>query len=81
MDHGVLFSEALKIEAPWYIEDIEFDPLHYRLNIRINFKKGTVFEHNDERTKESTFHKAHDTEEKGVSRISCGNSCKGLIPL
>jgi transposase len=64
MDHGVLFSEALKIEDPWSIEDIKFDPLHCRLNIHINFKKGAVFEYYDESTKQSTFHKAYDTEEK-----------------
>lgn len=64
MDHRVLFSEALKIVDPWYIQDIEFDPLRHRLNIHINFKKGAVFEHYDDFTKESTFHKAYDTEEK-----------------
>ena len=42
MDHRVLFSEALKIVDPWYIQDIEFDPLRHRLNIHINFKKGAV---------------------------------------
>lgn len=61
MDHLVLFSEALKIKNLWYIENIEFDPLHHRLNIRINFKKGAVFEHYNECTKESTFYKAHIT--------------------
>ena len=64
MDNIFLFSKALKVTDPWYIEDIEFDPLQHRLNIRINLKKGATFEYQDESTHNSKCYKAYDTEEK-----------------
>lgn len=64
MDNIFLFTKALKVTDPWYIEDIEFDPLQHRLNIRINFKRGATFEYQDESTRNIKRYKAYDTEEK-----------------
>ena len=33
----------MNIEDPWYIKDIDFDPELKRLDIRIDFKKGSKF--------------------------------------
>jgi len=38
-----LFQKGLNIEDPWYIKDIDFDPELKRLDIRIDFKKGSKF--------------------------------------
>jgi hypothetical protein len=38
MDQRFLFSEALKIADPWYVEDISFDPMQHRLNIHIDWR-------------------------------------------
>lgn len=64
MDNIFLFTKALKVTDPWYIEDIELDPLQHRLNIRINFKRGSTFKYQDESTQDIKHYKAYDTEEK-----------------
>lgn len=38
-----IFSAALNITAPWFIEDVIFDPDKGRLDININFKRGSKF--------------------------------------
>ena len=38
-----LFELALNIQDPWYIKDIQFDVEKKRLDIHIDFHKGSVF--------------------------------------
>lgn len=38
-----IFSAALGIKEPWYVEDIDFDVTKKRLDISINFRRGTKF--------------------------------------
>ncbi len=38
-----IFSKALGINQPWYIESIDFDEVNKRLDITLNFKRGTTF--------------------------------------
>jgi transposase len=38
-----LFQKALSIGDPWYVKDIKFDPELKRLDIWIDFKKGSKF--------------------------------------
>jgi len=38
-----LFEQALNIREPWYVKRIEFIQGQKRLNIEIDFKKGTKF--------------------------------------
>lgn len=38
-----IFEAALSIQSPWYVKDIQFDATLKRLDIYINFKRGSVF--------------------------------------
>ena len=38
-----LFAQALKIETPWFIERMEFDPEKGKLDIWIDFARGSLF--------------------------------------
>jgi transposase len=53
-----LFETALNIEAPFYIKDIGFDVEKKRLDIYIDFKRGSMFSYKGEECK------AYDTKEK-----------------
>ena len=62
MKSEMLFEAALSIKEPWYIKDIKFDVNLKRLDIYIDFKRGSLFksanpDHADE-------YKAYDTIEK-----------------
>ena len=49
MDHmdpgfqGQIFSQALNIQKPWYIANIEFRKEEKRLDIWVNFEHGVRF--------------------------------------
>ena len=64
MQINELFSKALNINEPWYVQDISFDPEHKRLTILINFKRGSTFHWESEDKKVSGNYKAYDTIEK-----------------
>lgn len=57
-----LFSIALHISSPYYIDDISFDPDLKRLEVHINFKPGSTFLYEKEDYNETC--KAFDTKEK-----------------
>ena len=38
-----LFDAALGIQSPWFIQKIEFDADGKRLDVHINFKRGSAF--------------------------------------
>ncbi len=56
--HTKLFEAALNIEPPFFIKDIRFDMERNRLDIYIDFKRGSTFIYNGEVCK------AYDTKEK-----------------
>ena len=62
MDSTKLFEAALSVTAPWYIKDIEFDSGKQRLDIYIDFNRGSTFS-SDNPEFPGSF-KAHDTVEK-----------------
>ena len=39
-----LFEMALNVTDPWYIKDLKFDSEAKRLDIYIDFKKGSIFD-------------------------------------
>src|SRR5579864_5509799 len=39
-----IFTAALGIEGPWFVESVTFDSLQKRLAIRLDFKRGSRFE-------------------------------------
>ncbi|MCY4044098.1 MAG: hypothetical protein OXE99_03335 [Cellvibrionales bacterium] len=56
-----LFAKALGLTSPWFIESINFDTKISRLDITINFKKGSTFFDSDD---EGKGYKAYDTANK-----------------
>jgi hypothetical protein len=41
-----LFQQALHINAPWLIKSIDFNAEEKRLDIQIDFKRGSTYESN-----------------------------------
>ncbi len=64
MTQEELFSAAIGIQSPWYIEAISLDLPKGELNITVNFKRGSKFEYVDKQTGETGEYKAYDTQEK-----------------
>jgi len=58
-----LFEMALNVTEPWYVKDLEFDSEAKRLDIYIDFKKGSTFTYKEEE-KEIAGLKAYDTKKK-----------------
>ena len=44
---GSIFTAALGVELPWFVESVEFDSGQRRLDIRLDFKRGSRFEVDD----------------------------------
>jgi len=60
-----LFQMALNVTDPWFINDLKFDAESKRLDIYIDFKKGSTFSFFDEKEgKEFVGLKAYDTHHK-----------------
>lgn len=62
MDMREIFGQALGIHKPWYISDVNFDAKIKRLDIRIDFVKGTTFPF--EQDGAINEYKAYDTVQK-----------------
>jgi len=60
-----LFQMALNVTDPWFVKDVKFDVESKRLDIYIDFKKGSTFSFfNKEEEKELVGLKAYDTSNK-----------------
>jgi len=59
-----LFELALNISTPWYIKDIQFDQNEKRLDIYIDFQRGSTFHYESDDGKINGNFKAYDTQEK-----------------
>ena len=59
-----LFEEALHIQDPWFIKDIQFDSKNKRLDIHIDFHKGSVFHYESKENNINGDFKAYDTQLK-----------------
>ena len=60
-----LFQKALNVTDPWFVNDLKFDVDSKRLDIYIDFKKGSAFSFFDEQEdKELVGLKAYDTSNK-----------------
>ncbi|MFT6332915.1 MAG: hypothetical protein ACJAW3_001264 [Lentimonas sp.] len=55
-----LFSSALGIESPWYIKSVNFNSEKKKLDIEVDFTKGSIFQ-DDSSNAESKSYKAYDT--------------------
>ena len=60
-----LFQMALNVTEPWFVSDLKFDVDNKRLDIYIDFKKGSMFNYFDkDDNKEIVGLKAYDTKNK-----------------
>ena len=60
-----LFQMALNVTDPWFVNDLKFDVESKRLDVYIDFKKGSTFSFFDEKEdKEIAELKAYDTSSK-----------------
>ena len=59
-----LFAKALLIEKPWFVDKIEFDQGKGRLDITIDFERGSMFLFEDKSLSINGYFKAYDTTEK-----------------
>ena len=59
-----LFQQALHIDSPWLIKSIDFDADKKRLDIYIDFKRGSTFSYPDISTGKAKQYKAYDTIQK-----------------
>lgn len=62
-----LFQLALNVTEPWFVSDINFDIEAKRLDVYIDFKRGSTFEYEEigkDETKKYQDLKPHDTKEK-----------------
>lgn len=62
MDSTTLFEAALSVKAPWFIKKIEFDADGQRLDIYIDFKRGSTF--SSDKPEFTGGYKAYDTIDK-----------------
>jgi transposase len=59
-----LFQQALHINAPWFIKSVDFNADKKRLDIDIDFKKGSTFADPDAPLDSAEMFKAYDTVQK-----------------
>lgn len=59
-----LFELALNIQDPWYIKDIQFNVENKRLDIHIDFHKGSVFHYESKKENIQGDFKVYDTVDK-----------------
>ncbi len=64
MTQEELFSQALQVQAPWFIKEMKFDLQQGHLDIHIDFERGSIFDYQDNDTGVSGKFKAYDTCEK-----------------
>jgi transposase len=59
-----LFAKALLVEKPWFVHDINFDQAAGKLEIWIDFERGSSFYYEDKELGIEGHFKAYDTTEK-----------------
>ena len=64
MTQEQLFSAALMVQEPWFVNAVSFDPVKGRLDIDIDFRKGGVFPYESKDEQIVGSFKAYDVVEK-----------------
>ena len=62
MNLSEIFAKAIGIAEPWFVENVIFDAEKRRLDIILNFKRGSTFPWKEGDI--TSYHKAYDTVEK-----------------
>jgi len=65
-----LFQQALHITSPWLIKSIDFNAEEKRLDIQIDFKRGSTFADPDAGDNEVKEYKAYDTVQKSWQHLN-----------
>lgn len=65
-----IFQRALGITSPWFIKSINFDENLNRLDIEIDFKRGTTFIDDTENADTRKPYTAYDTVDKTWRHLS-----------
>ena len=65
-----LFQTALGITSPWFIESLNFNTEKSRLDIYLNFKKGSTFRDSEEEDPSGKEYKAYDTVNKNWRHLN-----------
>jgi transposase len=66
LDTTKLFSMALGLKEPWYVEDVSFNAEKKLLILKVDFKKGSKFSHPDA----DGVHPVYDTEMKRLRHLN-----------
>ena len=64
MTQEQLFEAALMVSPPWFISDIKYDPSKGRLDISIDFERGSSFHYENSTEEIAGEFKAYDTVHK-----------------
>ena len=64
MTQEQLFSAALMVQDPWFVNSVSFDAAKGRLYINIDFHKGGVFRYESKSEQIAGDFKAYDVVEK-----------------
>ena len=59
-----LFTQALGLADPWFVQSLEFNPDGKQLRIHIDFLRGAKFPHTQDDLLNSPLHPVHDTVER-----------------
>ncbi len=65
-----LFQRALGINSPWFVKSMDFNENKKRLDIEIDFKRGSTFSDIDEEVDSPKSYKAYDTVKKTWRHLS-----------
>jgi transposase len=65
-----LFQQALHINSPWHIKSIDFNAEKKRLDIHIDFKRGSTFADPDAEDGNVKMYKAYDTVQKAWQHLN-----------
>jgi len=66
-----LFEQALHIQSPWYVKELQFNEQEKRLDIVIDFQRGGLFTYvDDSNGREFAGLKAYDTKEKSWRHLN-----------
>jgi hypothetical protein len=68
-----LFQQALHINTPWLIKSIDFNAEEKRLDIQIDFKRGSTFADPDAGDHEVKEYQAYDTVQKSWRHLNFYN--------
>ena len=65
-----LFAKALMVEKPWFVDKVQFDQVGGKLEIWIDFERGSTFYYEDKELGIKGHFKAYDTSQKSWRHLN-----------